>query len=109
MSQKKLSLKRIEKLDQDCREAWLKEDKKQALKLLKEKIKLDLSSPSKERNDVAQALSQMIGATIVDAGFVGASEGGLTFDFVKKSDGKKYRLVIGYNDLGEWINCFEPF
>jgi len=109
MSQKKLSLKRIEKLDQDCREAWLKEDKKQALKLLKEKIKLDLSSPNKERNDVAKALSQMIGATIVDAGFVGASEGGLTFDFVKKSDGKRYRLVIGYNDLGEWVNCFEPF
>jgi len=109
MSQKKLSLKQIEKLDQDCREAWLKEDKKQALKLLKEKIKLDLSSPNKERNDVAKALSQMIGATIVDAGFVGASEGGLTFDFVKKSDGKRYRLVIGYNDLGEWVNCFEPF
>ncbi len=109
MSQKKLSPQQLEKMYQELRDANLKEDKKQALKLLKEKIKLDWSGSCKERNDVAQALSQMIGATIVDAGFVGASEGGLTFDFVKKSDGKKYRLVIGYNDLGEWVNCFEPF
>jgi len=106
---KKMSKDQLEKMYQELRDANLEEDKKQASKLLKEKIKLNLSSPNKESNDVAKALSQMIGATIVDAGFVGASEGGLTFDFVKKSDGKKYRLVIGYNDLGEWINCFEPF
>jgi len=107
---KKMSKVQLEKMYQELRDANAKEDRKQARKLLKEKIRLDLSSPNKESNDVAKALSQMIGATIVDAGFIGASEGGLTFDFIKKSDagsGKKYRLVIGYNDLGEWVNCFE--
>ena len=60
-------------------------------------------------NKVSKALEQMIGARIVDAGFIrSCGEGGLTIDFdqpVKCCTGvvKKMRLVLGYNDLGEWV------
>jgi hypothetical protein len=100
----------MNKLDRAFQNAVREEDKKRSRKLAKEKICLDLSGPNKERNDLSKVLSQMIGSTIVDAGFVEVNEGGLTFDFVKKSDtgpGKKYRLVVGYNELGEWVHCFE--
>ena len=57
-------------------------------------------------DDVSKAVEKMIGATIVDAGFVQTCrEGGLAFDFDK--DGKKMRLVIGYNDLGEWVEFLD--
>ena len=56
-------------------------------------------------DEVSVALEQMIGATILDAGFIETChEGGLALDFVK--DGRKMRLVLGYNDLGEWIGFF---
>lgn len=55
-------------------------------------------------NEVSVAVEQMIGGTIVDAGFDNSmigSEGGLAFDYEK--DGIKKRIIFGYNDLGEWI------
>lgn len=54
--------------------------------------------------EICEALRSMVGATIVNAGFIpGGREGGMAFDFDK--NGKKMRLVIGYNELGEWVKC----
>lgn len=41
--------------------------------------------------------------TILDIGYIDEVEGGLCFDY--KQNGKSFtsRLVIGYTELGEWI------
>lgn len=76
-------------------------------KLAKETISHDRSKPGlmdAERKAVDKALAEMVGAKITDAGFIaGETEGGLAFDFEKQ--GQKRRLVLGYNELGEWIKC----
>ena len=56
---------------------------------------------------VSIALKKTVGATITDAGFLdGSREGGLTLDYDK--DGVEMRLVLGYNDLGEWVEWQGP-
>lgn len=58
-----------------------------------------------EHELLCRELLQLVGSKIVDAGFVPeVKEGGLTIDFDK--DGKKMRLVVGYNDLGGWVEFF---
>ena len=87
------------------REDDRKEKKQEANSLLKEMI-VSESKPGAhpELVEVCKALQSMIGATIFDAGFItGEREGGMAFDFNK--DGKEMRLVIGYNELGEWVKC----
>ena len=59
---------------------------------------------------VSEALKQMVGAKIIDAGFFEklpgkVMEGGLAFDYEKDSITK--RIVFGYNELGEWIESHE--
>ena len=86
------------------RAEWEAEDRKEAKKHVKEPIyrgmRGGIGAPPDD--EASKALEKMIGATIVDVGFVKTcKEGGLTFDFDK--DGKKKRLVLGYNELGEWV------
>ncbi len=52
-------------------------------------------------DDFIKSMDDLIGANIINIGFVNNIEGGLTFDYIK--DGDRKRLVLGYNDLGEWI------
>ena len=83
---------------------WEAEDRKEAKKHAKEPIYRGMRGGVGAPPDDAasKALEQMIGYTIVNAGFVKTcKEGGLTFDFNK--NGTKMRLVLGYNDLGEWV------
>ena len=53
-------------------------------------------------NGVVKVLEEMIGATILDNGFVEEyREGGMGFEYEK--DGVKKRVIFGYNELGEWV------
>jgi len=55
-----------------------------------------------ESLQVDKALRNMIDSEIKNVGFIkGELEGGLTFDYNK--DGNIFRLVLGYNELGEWV------
>lgn len=56
-------------------------------------------SDDEKRKEAAKLLD---GAVICDVGHVSTSrEGGLTFDVTK--NGKLYRVVLGYNDCGLWV------
>ena len=99
----KLTKKQIAKM----KEAVEAEDAKEAKKHAKASIYRGMRGGigADPDDSVSKALEKMVGATIVDAGFVKTcGEGGLTFDFDK--DGEKMRLVLGYNELGEWIEFF---
>ena len=54
--------------------------------------------------EVINALKEMIGSKIVNAGFIEETEGRIAIDFEK--DKKTMRLVLGYNELGEWVKFF---
>lgn len=47
-------------------------------------------------------LDDLMGASVLDVGFhPSCQEGGLTIDYRK--DGKDRRIVIGYTELGTWV------
>jgi hypothetical protein len=51
----------------------------------------------------------MIGATIVDVGKLpGVREGGFTVDYLRPGQQQVERVVLGYTDLGEWIEWNGP-
>jgi len=55
-------------------------------------------------DSVSKALERLIGAKIVDIGFLNSlREGGLAIDYNNGVPGTVYRLVLGYNELGEWV------
>ena len=61
-----------------------------------------VGAPSDDK--VSKAVEDMIGAKIVDSGFIKeVNEGGLAFDYVKEGEKVVKRLVLGYNELGEWV------
>lgn len=69
---------------------------------LKNKELIKSRSDSEEDREMSLALNDLIGCEIIDTGFIGEiREGGLTIDYIK--EGQKKRLVLGYNDLGEWV------
>jgi len=73
------------------------------------KIKSKTSDLDNGSVEVHYALKELIGANIINTGFITFdgerdTEGGLAIDFEKK--GKKMRLVLGYNELGEWLYYF---
>lgn len=47
--------------------------------------------------------NELIGANILNVGFVKGTEGGIAFDYIKNGETKKKRICVGYNELGEWI------
>lgn len=80
-----------------------KEEKREAKRLSKSPIIHECGNHP-ESIALCKALLEMVGSTILDAGFIKKEyEGGMAFDFDK--NGKKMRLVIGYNELGQWIKC----
>ena len=55
-----------------------------------------------EQKELETALAEMIGVTIITVGFIKEiAECGMYFDYNK--DDQNYRLVLGYNELGGWI------
>lgn len=78
-------------------------------KYCKAKIK---ASPGQLSNHstgkLIDVLNKTIGAKIINAGFIEENvEGGITIDY--QHDNKKaMRLVIGYTDLGEWVEYNGP-
>jgi hypothetical protein len=61
------------------------------------------NSEHPEDRKVAYALQQLEGVRIIKAGFIeGEKEGGLAIDY-EECNGDKRRLVLGYNELGEWV------
>ena len=59
--------------------------------------------PARKDSGYAADVSRLEGKKIIKAGYITGSErGGLAFDY---QDGKKIkRLVLGFNDLGIWVN-----
>ena len=56
--------------------------------------------------DFSKEANAMVGATIVATGFhEGAREGGFAVDFQHKGEPLQ-RLVLGYTELGEWVEFF---
>ena len=70
---------------------------------MKEKIdyaKCKIVQDTSEK-ELIESFEHMLGSKVIDIGFIEEqSEGGLTIDYMK--DDKKYRLVIGFNELGMW-------
>jgi len=57
--------------------------------------------PSEEADKKFQ---EMVGAKIVAVGFHPMQqEGGLTFDFIPSGSDKTRRMVLGYTELGAWV------
>jgi len=55
-----------------------------------------------EERKVSDALAHLIGSKIIGAGFIDKeTEGGLVIDY--ELENAKHRLVLGYNELGEWV------
>lgn len=55
-----------------------------------------------EEQNVSDAIAHLIGSKIVGAGFIDKEmEGGLVIDY--ELENAKHRLVLGYNELGEWV------
>ena len=85
-------------------QVFAEEEKRVRKSLAKAKIVHEVvDNADPESVAVLKALSNMIGGTITDAGFVKeVREGGFAFEFTN-SDGVKTRLIFGFNDLGSWI------
>ncbi len=66
---------------------------------------LDLCCASLTYNEVSSVLQEvlMAGYTIIDIGFVREVEGGLCIDYQKPGVSFKSRLIVGYTEIGEWI------
>lgn len=55
-----------------------------------------------ENEELDNALFDLIGSVILNVGFhPAADEGGLAIDY-EKGDGNRYRIVLGFTDLGMW-------
>ena len=53
-------------------------------------------------------LEELVGATIVGVGMTAAKlEGGLAIDY-SKNGSKTKRVVLGYTELGEWVEYIGP-
>lgn len=65
----------------------------------------DLCNAILTYNEVALALQEVLmsGNTIIDIGFVDKVEGGLCIDYKKPTVNFNSRLIIGYTEIGEWI------
>lgn len=86
-----------------------KEEKKEAKKYKKASILSPESFPDHASfghdKSVAKALHDLNGSEVIKAGFIPKhGEGGLTIDY--KKSGTEKRLVIGYNELGDWIDYY---
>lgn len=62
------------------------------------KMKLDPTVKGSMCNDIE---SELFNFKLIRCSMIDRCEGGLTFDFEK--DGIVKRLVLGYTELGEWI------
>lgn len=98
---KKISKVNLDSLYKELKESRENEEREKHSKCSKDPIYRGTREDDKE---LSKALEEIIGAKIIDAGFIGDVEGGLTFDVEK--NGKIMRLVIGYTELGEWVEYF---
>jgi len=107
---KKLTHKQKDKIARELRRAFEADHERECKLFAKAEIYRGKRGQvgAESSDEISKAVEQMVGSTVVDAGFVrDVQEGGLAFDFDKRGkvagSVERMRLVIGYNDLGEWV------
>lgn len=67
-----------------------------------------ITSSRDENRELLKKLRQLKGCVIVNIGFhPNEDEGGLTIDFCRDG-GKIQRIVLGYTELGTWVDYIGP-
>lgn len=67
---------------------------------------LEISTATLYYKNVSERLKEIVmnhDITLIDIGYIDEVEGGLCIDYKHRSKDYHSRLVIGYTELGEWI------
>ncbi len=64
-------------------------------------IACSLKSYPTDESTFTLPLKKLLNDSVSDVGFVDHTEGGLAFDYTL--DGNEYRLILGFTELGMWL------